>query len=277
MDHLRSLLESIPIPAARTTPDRDEREALLSTGGLVHELGADLPAGHVHVWGGPSGSGKTSLLLALLQSAARRGRTVVYVTYDLAPPSLALRMLAMLAGVPVQGLPDPGGEADAHALSDDELQRLGRVKAALMALPFYVLPARGLSVASIADRLVRTPDRPEVIVVDYVQAVVREPGQPLGAALQEFSDLAVHLHLGVLCVFRPTEAPGARAEDRLRDPATADGVHAVADRVGWIAPEGDEGLRRAEIVTNRYGATPSVPLRFDPATGTLRRSRPTEA
>ena len=48
-------------------------------------------------------------------------------------------------------------------------------------------------------------------------------------------------------------------------------VARLADRAGWIAPAGGSGLRRAEIIRNRYGERASVPLRFDRVSGTLER------
>src|SRR5688572_24419799 len=53
MQHLGDLLAALPLPAAGTAVTPPSAETA-----LVHDLGADLPAGHLHVWGGPSGAGK---------------------------------------------------------------------------------------------------------------------------------------------------------------------------------------------------------------------------
>lgn len=272
MEHLGTLLDALPLPPAAERDGRAVDASLGTFETMARRLGGDLPAGHLHVWGGPSGAGKTSLLLSLLHGAASRGRPVVYATYDLPPSSLAMRALAMLADVDVGRLPDPGG-APSSRLSPAQAARLASVRDELRALPVHVLPARGFSVASLADRVVRAPERAQVLVVDYVQAVIREPGTALGSTLRALSDLATHLHLAVVCVFRAepvptTEDANGETQDRADRPLLAE-AEGVADRIGWIAPADGSGVRRAEILRNRYGERPSVPLELDAASGRL--------
>jgi hypothetical protein len=300
MRHLGDWLASLPLPP--TKPEEgipEEAAALPSCGGLagvesdlVQVLGGGLPGGHLHVWGGPTGAGKTSFLLCLLHGAARRGRRVAYATYDLPASTLALRVLAMECGVPAERM--ASGRFDGATAA-----RASRGRAGLAGLPFWFLEARGLGVASLEDRVVRMPFRPEVLAVDYLQAIVREPGADLGQALRDLSALASRLHLAVVCALRAEpEAIDAREGDgranRARDERTHDerthderthdermveeqlrrqavtGAGDRADRVGWIAPAGGSGTRRAEILRNRYGERPALPLRFDPTTGLVR-------
>jgi hypothetical protein len=98
MNSVRELLEglSLPAPAAGAAPEYALPGA--------HLLSAELPQGHLHVWSGPPGAGKTAFLLGLLREAARRGRGALLATYDLSAPALALRMLAMDTGVPLDDL-----------------------------------------------------------------------------------------------------------------------------------------------------------------------------
>jgi hypothetical protein len=251
MQHLGDLLAALPLPPSLTASAPPPAETA-----LVHELGADLPAGHLHVWGGPAGAGKTSFLLALLHGAAAQGRRVVYATYDLPSETLALRLLAMLADV------DAGAVAQG-ALTPVQAERAAAVRAALATAPFQLLPARGLSVASLEDRLVRMPFRAEVLAVDFLQAVVREANTDPGRALRDLSALATRLHVAVVCAVRPGDgAPG--------EPAALSGLGAEsADRVGWISQADGAGMRRAEILRNRYGARSSMPLTLDACSGAL--------
>lgn len=251
MQHLADLLAPLPLPAAESpeAPPPVEPE-------LVHDLGAGLPAGHLHVWGGPTGGGKTAFLLSLLHGAALQGRRVVYASYDLPVETLALRLLAMAAGVDARALAEGRLEAEAA-------RHAGRLRAALGGVPFQLLPARGLSVASIEDRLVRMPFRPEVLAVDYLQAVVRDPDTDAGSTLRGLSALATRLHVAVVCAVRV-------------EPALDDAAHPLhgmpadnADRVGWIAPAAGSGVCRAEVLRNRYGERPAVPLTVDPSNGAL--------
>lgn len=290
MLHLADLLASIPLPPL---PDDDPAppSVVAPTGGqtlrrdleaccgedasLVHDLGADLPAGHMHVWGGPSGAGKTAFLLCLLHSAAARGRRVVYATYDLAPERLALRLLARTSGVDVAALPDPGGDAADCSLEPDALAHVHAARTRLAALPFDILAARGFSATSIHDRLVRMPFRAEVLAVDYLQAVVRDPDEPVGAALRELSVMADHLHVAVVCAVRSADTAGGGLEHPELDDL---GEATRVDRVGWIVPRSasnasdDAGARKVEVLQNRHGDAPSVPLHLDGATGSFERA-----
>lgn len=250
MQHLADLLASLPLPALQGIAAAPPAEPA-----LVHELGAGLPAGHVHVWGGPSGAGKTSFLLALLHGAAAQGRRVVYASYDLPVETLALRLLAMLAGVDGQSLAR-------GTLPHDQAARAASVRAALATAPFQMLAARGLSAASLEDRLVRMPFRAEVLAVDFLQAVVREPNTDPGRALRDLAAVASRLHVAVVCAVR---------SDGAAEAATDLGALAVdsVSRVGWIAPAGASGGRRAEVLRNRYGGRTALPLTLDPASGAL--------
>jgi archaellum biogenesis ATPase FlaH len=246
MRHLGELLSDLDLP-------RGEAPAatLCCDGDLVHDLGADLPAGHLHLWGGPPGAGKTSFLLSMLYGAAQGGRRVAYATYHLPAQSLALRLLAMTADVKSEDL--LRGTLDAAVA-----RRAGVARDCLARLPIWILEARGLSVASLADRLVRMPFRAEVLAVDYLQAVQRAPGEELADAMKAFAAMAAHLHVAVVCTLQAS------------DDGTSD-LLGLAHRAGWLAPSGGSGLRRAEVIGNRYGARPQVPLRLDPETGTLHR------
>jgi hypothetical protein len=279
MLHLADLLAGIPLPPADVGDGPPRRIPIPACGqrdgDLVQELGADLPAGHLHVWGGPPGAGKTAFLLCLLHGAALRGRRVVYATYDLPPESLALRLLAMTAGVERTALPDPGGREAVCRLAPEDLRRAQVARAALARMPFDVLPARGFSARSLWDRLVRMPFRAEVLAVDYLQGVVRAPGTEMGAALRELTDMAEHLHVAVVCAVRAADSAGGGLE---HPPCVGDVVGddddsaRLPDRVGWIAPAKEPGSRRAQVLSNRYGPNAAVPLHLDEATGSLGRS-----
>lgn len=259
MHHLADLLAPLRLPAATRGDGALAAPTALVDDALLDSLAAGLPAGHVHVWGGPSGAGKTAFLLALLAGAAAQGRRVLYASYDLPVETLALRLLAMASSLDARALAE-------GALTPPEAERAARARASLEAAPFHLLAARGLSVASLADRLVRMPFRAEVLAVDFLQAVVREENTDSGRALRELSDVASRLHVAVVCAVR-SDAPAAPAPA-----ATVLGGVSLesADRVGWIAPALGPLTHRAEVLRNRYGERPVVPLTLDPATGALR-------
>lgn len=252
MRSLCDLLDAIPLPPV---PAGEAADYALPNASL---LGADLPAGHVHLWSGPPGAGKTAFLLGLLHDAARHGRPVVLATYDLPAATLALRLLAMASGVPLHDL-------EAGRLTPDEAAAAGRARARLRTLPFSVLEARGLGVASLDDRLLRAGTRIAVLGIDYLEAIVRPEGRPLGGAVSELSDLASRRFLAVVCASRaPLEAIVAA-------PPTVS-----PDRVGRLAPAaGDAPLDapapvvEARVVENRHGGRPACRLRVDAAAGRL--------
>ena len=245
MRHVGDLLAGLELPCAA---GRDPTDLL--DGALLHDLGADLPAGHCHLWGGPPGAGKTAFLLSLVCGAARQGRRAVFATYNLPAETLANRLLGMTTGLDAAAIAT--GRLD---LEEKKLAALGRQ--ALTRLPIFVLEARGIAVPSLEDRLVRMPFRAEVMAIDYLQAVIREEGKDLGALVRDLSSLASRLHVAVIATLQP----GAQARE----------VGNLVDRAGWIAPADTSGLRRAEVIQNRYGERPSLGLRLDEVTGILSR------
>jgi hypothetical protein len=256
MRHLGDLLCELDLP--RTDPsagticcDGDLVHDDLVHDDILHELGADLPAGHLHLWGGPPGAGKTSFLLALLHGAARCGRRVAYATYHLSAPTLALRLLSMASDVSFDAL-------TASTLDPDAARRAGEARERLSRLPIWILEARGLSVRSLDDRLVRMPFRAEVLAVEFLQAVHRASGEDLADSMKALAAMATRLHVAVICTLQAADA----GEPDLSG---------LAHRAGWLAPAGGSDLRRAEVIGNRYGAKPQVPLRLDPRSGTLHR------
>ncbi len=283
MLHMADLLAAIPLPSS----DNADAPAVGVRGGdaprgtsshrdvhcdeaIVHDFGADLPAGHLHVWGGPPGAGKTAFLLSLLYGAAARGRRVVYATYDLPPETLAMRLLAMAARIDVDLLPDPGGPTSAGRLAADQLDRTLQARACLSPLPLSVLPSRGFSTESLSDRLVRMPFRAEVLAVDYLQGVIREPGTDPGVALRALSDMAERLHVAVICAVRAERVAGGKAKVEAQVESQV-GSPLVADRLGWIA-HGEEGASKAEVIRSRHGTGPDAPLEFDTSGGGFMRA-----
>jgi len=247
MKHIADLLAGLPLPDAPPAGSGGP----LGEPDVFHDLGADLPAGHLHLWGGPAGAGKTGFLLSLLLGAALRGRRALYATYHLPATSLAVRLLGMTASLDTRAI------ASGH-LTEEQAGRAAAARGELARLPIFLLEARGCSVASLEDRIVRMPFRAEVVGIDYLQAVIREPQCDVGSTVRDLSALASKLHVAIVAALQA-------GEDGLPE------VTRLADRAGWIAPAGGSGVRRAEVIQNRYGQRPAVPFRFDAASGALRR------
>lgn len=239
MRSLRDVFAGLPLPPA--APATGHGYAMPA----AHLLGGDLPQGHLHVWSGPPGAGKTAFLLGLLLDAARRGRGTCLATYDLSAGAVALRMLAMESDVPLALL-------DGGRLSPAESVAAAKARARLESLPVFLQESRGLSVASLADRCVRSARRIDVLGVDYVEAVVRPTETPLSGVFRDLSTLAHQRWMAVVAVARTSPVDLSLAERG-----------GPADRVGWI----DGGAERAEgeatVVANRHGAKPSCRLRLD--------------
>ena len=261
MRPVRHWLDALSLPAAvGGAPEYAMPSASL--------LGGDLPPGHLHVWSGPAGAGKTALLLGLLHDAARRGRVAVLATYDLPAASLALRLLAMASGVPLHELEvavGPGRVPSEHAMA------AARARTRLASLPLYILEARGMSVASIEDRLVRSPLRPEVLGVDFLEAVVRPEGRPIESALAELASLASRRFVAVVCSAR---AAGAMSADRVgriaptealtvTDAATATDAATVAEAAASTPHPAGRGCVDATLLSNRHGRSISCRMRVD--------------
>ena len=254
MKRVGDLLADLQLPASTGADAPPEPPGHLAANGeLLHDLGADLPAGHLHLWGGPRGAGKTAFLLALLHGAAARRRRVLYATYHLPASTLALRLLAMVGGLDVRALAN-------HSFTPEQAHAASAARTALAELDLWILEARGLSATSLEDRLVRMPFRADVLGVDYLQAVIRPGGQDLGGLVRQLSDLASRHHIAVIGAMEADEEPRE--------------VGRLADRTGWLAPSGASGARRAEVIENRYGPRAAIGLQLDEATGLLRRLAP---
>lgn len=247
MKHIADLLAGLPLPDAPAAGTAGS----IGQPDVLHDLGADLPAGHLHLWGGPAGAGKTGFLLSLLLGAALRGRRGLYVTYHLPASSLAVRLLGMTASLDTRAI-------ESGHLSEDQGVRAAVARRELARLPIFLFEARGCGVPSIEDRIVRMPFRAEVVGIDYLQAVIREPSSDIGSTVRNLSALASKLHVAIVAAVQA-------GDDGLPE------VTRLADRAGWIAPAGGSGVQRAEVIQNRYGQRPAVPFRFDAASGALRR------
>jgi hypothetical protein len=166
----------------------------------------------------------------------------------------------MAAAVPAERLID-------GRLEPADAARAARVRGCLERLPFDFLESRGLGVASLEDRVVRMPFRPEVLALDFLEAVVRPPGVDLSQALREITAFATRLHIAVVGALRSEAA--ARP-----DAPALDGMRSQADRVGWIASSAPGSERTAEVLRNRYAdvLARAVPLTVDAVTGMLRRA-----
>ncbi len=215
---------------------------------LLHDLGADLPAGHLHLWGGPRGAGKSAFLLSLLHGAATGGRRVLYASYHLPAETVAVRLLAMAAGVPAR-------EITSGPTDPDAAKRVARAGHALSTLPFWVVEARGFSAASLEDRLVRMPFRAEVLAIDLLQAVIRPDGEELGSLVRTLSLLASRLHLAIVACLEADARPGEVARH--------------CDRAGWIEPADAPGRSHAEVIENRYGPRVAADFLIDESRGAL--------
>ena len=245
MRTLRQLLDRLPLGEGDVAPPQRPDAGTE----LLEGLATGLPQGHLHLWGGPAGAGKCAFLLSLLHAAARRGRGVCYATYDLPAETLASRLLALVAELPAEDLPDPGGTFESARLDAEGLARARGARRHLASLPFVIEEARGYGVTSLEDRLVRLPFRPAVCAVDYVQAVIRPSGQDLGGGVRDLARLATRHHVAVLGAFRAMES--APAAERAAVEALAREVS--PDRVGWLQPL-DGGRREARLIANRHGS-----------------------
>ena len=247
MIRVRELLASLDLPEPCS---RSAAEYRLPA---AHALGAALPQGHLHVWSGAPGAGKTAFLLGLLREAARHGRPTLLATYDLPASALALRLLAMEAGVSLDDL-------DGGRLVGGDAQRAALARVRLSELSLHVLEARGLSTASLEDRLVRSPVRFDVLGVDFVEAIVRPApngADGVPATLHELSDLAKRRWLAVVATVKT--APAGTAIPNLNAKAFD------ADRVGFLAAPDERGATQASLLANRHGGLMSCRLRLDAA------------
>lgn len=150
---------------------------------------------------GSRGTGRTALVLHLARSllfGEGPAPAVIYVSTDLAPRTVALRMLSPLARIPADRI-------ESGRLGGSDWARLAAAVSGLTKAPFFVVDGRGTDAAGIADRIVTSSNHDPGgawVIVDSLDRVGGDPQWRL-------SDLTLQLGLGLVVVTGPGSTSSA--------------------------------------------------------------------
>lgn len=173
----------------RMRSGRSAADRLWPTGfsGLDDAIGGGLRAGSLTLLAGPQGLGKSTFALQMARNTARRGRPVVYFSYEHDAEDMTQKLIALEAGEHDESnmvrINDIRSAYDDLSMSSLEM-RLSRIPAGIEALTAVTQYADKLFlhrstgsrtdlevITGIATELLQETGIPPLIVIDYLQKV----------------------------------------------------------------------------------------------------------
>lgn len=235
--------------------EQEQERSYISTGFSRLDRNLWIEAGDYIIIGGRPSAGKTALTLqmALHMSKTRR---VLYFSLETSARKLYDRAIANFAMVPL-------GRIKAHALTDDDWQRVTRAYDAFSKLHFEVVPASGWTVEQIRAKAIQS--RAEVVFIDYI-TLIQATGRTM---LERATQISIALHTfsqqcGVtVFALSQLNRDGAGNPDMtsLRESGQ---IEQDADAVLLLyQPDEDEAERALRTAKNKEGRTGELMLRFD--------------
>jgi replicative DNA helicase len=137
--------------------------------------------------------GKTSMCLTIARNAAKRGHGVAVFSLEMSQEQLIQRFMAMEAGVDQTRLRNGW-------IEDDEWERIMVAMNTLNDAPIFIDDTSGISCIEIRSklrRLIASGQKPELVIVDYLQLMQAFPGSTSGKKsenrTQEVSEISRQL------------------------------------------------------------------------------------
>lgn len=235
--------------------EQEQERSYISTGFSRLDRNLWIEAGDYIIIGGRPSAGKTALTLqmALHMSKTRR---VLYFSLETSARKLYDRAIANFAMVPL-------GRIKAHALTDDDWQRVTQAYDAFSRLRLEVVPASGWTVEQIRAKAIQS--RAEVVFIDYI-TLIQATGRTM---LERATQISIALHTfsqqcGV-AVFALSqlnrEGAGNPDMTSIRESGQ---IEQDADAVLLLyQPDEDEAERALRTAKNKEGRTGELMLRFD--------------
>lgn len=227
-----------------------ERPTAFRTGIPRFDRRVRIMDGELVVLAGVPGSGKSTLALQTAMRAAEQGRRVLYVSVEMARPTL-FRWAA--AGMDDRAAGD--GPVSTEAAAD--------IASRILLLPLRVIDAPGLTLAAMRARIAATfhgPEPPGLIVVDHVQRVAGERGRndreerEIASVVRALSSIARSRRVVVLALSQLNRAGyhGRPGMENLRETGV---LEQDADKVLmlWRPDPNTVDRRRLSVVKNRHG------------------------
>lgn len=233
----------------------DKTDRSLKTGFATLDRSLRIMPGDFVIVGGRPSSGKTAFSLQLAEMFARRGKRVIYFSYETAPAKLFNRMVSnsghlLLADI-LNKRVDTGAEATRRALEY------------LNGLPLRVVQAAGKSVAWCGS--VAAEYRADVILVDYLGLIPAK-----GASrYEQVTNVSLALHTlaqqtgrTVVALSQLKRVEGA-ARPTMQDLRESGQVEQDADAVILLHSNREKSEYAVVLAKNKEGITGEMPIVFD--------------
>ena len=177
-DHLQSLSDTLSEADRRVRGGKHAAQRIWATGfdALDGTLNGGFRSGDLVLLGGPQGMGKTTWMLQVARNVARAGRPVLYFCYEHDQTSMAVRLVALEAGL-LAGFEAP--RVDHVRAAFEARDRLGQGLVERLSDTVGGVDALGV-VGEYADRLTIHRSSGSSTTLEAIQAAVQEVGRKQG-------------------------------------------------------------------------------------------------
>ena len=255
------MLEKVDEKSIQSALRACEPEDLLQTGfaDLDRELGG-LRRGQTYLLGARPAMGKTTFTMNLALNMLMDGRTVYVFSYEQSSAQYIRRMVKLAS--------------DTYGEDLDAAQAIGRSN-------LYIDDATDSSIEDIMDACLEADQRPDVMIVDYVQlvpGVAFRPdatGKTMTELYEDFRRLAQDMNCPIILLSQVSRAIEQREDKR---PVISDlsvrQITSVVDNVLFLYRDDyydneseDKGFAELHIAYSKNTQVSAVRLKFDPKNG----------
>ena len=226
------------------------------------------PSDLVVVAGRPA-MGKTSFILGASKNAADQGKRVAIFSLEMSKQQLTYRLISSHAKI-------ESGRLRAGKVGDHEWEPLGHAITHIASLPLWIDDTPGITVDGIREKLLRLPEPPDIVIVDYLQ-LIEGPEDSANARVSNISRrlkiIAKELNVPVIALSQLSRSVESRTNKRpmssdLRDSGA---IEQDSDLIMMLYREEvydpdtpDRGIAEVIITKHRSGPTGTVMLLFEP-------------
>jgi replicative DNA helicase len=236
-------------------------------------LGGGMVPGSVTVLAGRPGTGKTSLAMQIAGTVAARGQSVTFLSLEMSKERLLRRELCARSGVSEHSFASRRLTGDDWRTMTEQAGLFAKIPLAIQDKSFGdsagMTPTQIHQCVAETFRLAHATGKPcALIVLDYLQAIAKEPGEKTSSiheslthASRRLLAIAKQFHVPILALSAMNrEVESAKREPVLRDLRDCGSIESDADQVAFLHPAKDEGSgegKRIDFIVrkNRHGAS----------------------
>lgn len=218
---------------------------------------------------GRPAQGKTAFVLNCARHATRSGVQVAVFSLEMSKEQLTYRLISSEARI-------ESGRLRTGRVGEHEWPVLKQSIATIAELPLRLDDCPGATIAMIRDRLMRSEQKPGLVIVDYLQ-LIEGPEDSANARVSNISRklkvLAKELNVPVIALSQLSRSVESRTNKRpiMSDLRDSGAVEQDADLIMMLYREEyydpdtpDRGLAEIIIAKHRNGPTGTVKLLFEP-------------